>query len=153
MVANHMSETAPSSSSLHIRGLTKTDFDRWWGGPSPERAHPIFFHEFGATALVAEDGEQLAGFLLGMHISGEVPTGYVHLVGIHPEHRRRGVGQELYRTFCERAQAAGMARVKAISTVGFEGPVRFHQALGFRTIEESNYAGRGRARLVFIKDL
>ena len=45
-----------------IRGITKSDFDyivsvldRWWGGPSSERAHPVFFYELGEQALIAEE--------------------------------------------------------------------------------------------------
>ena len=100
-----------------------------------------------------EDGDQLVGFLLGLHSSGTPPTAYIHLVGTHPDHRRRGVGHDLYGTFCERARAAGVPRAKAIAAVGHEGPIRFHQALGFHGTEDPNYAGRGRARMVFIKDL
>ena len=155
-----MAAAATAESALRIRAATKADFDqivavldRWWGGPSPERAHPLFFHEFGETALVAEEGDHLVGFLLGLHTTGASPTAYIHLVGIHPDHRRRGVGHDLYGTFCERARAAGVPRAKAIAAVGHDGPIRFHQALGFQGTEDPNYAGRGRARMVFLKDL
>ena len=95
----------------------------------------------------------LVGFLLGLHTRSEPATGYIHLVGIHPDHRRRGVGHDLYQRFCENARAAGLQRVKAIAAVGHEGPIRFHLAQGFQGVEDPNYAGRGRARMVFIKDL
>ena len=143
-----------------IRGITKTDFDyivsvldRWWGGPSSERAHPVFFYELGSQALIAEEDGELVGFLLGFITQAEPPVAYVHLVGIQPEHRRLGVGKELYERFIERAGAAGAARLKAITTVGNEGSVRFHEALGFSVSEEPDYAGRGRSRVVFTKDL
>lgn len=155
-----MTPSATTDQRLVIRAVTKADFDqivavldRWWGGPSPERAHPLFFHEFGDAALVAEDEGQLVGFLLGLHTRSEPSTGYIHLVGIHPDHRRRGVGHDLYQRFCENARAAGLRRVKAIAAVGHEGPIRFHLAQGFQGVEDPNYAGRGRARMVFIKDL
>lgn len=145
---------------MQIRGITKTDFDyivsvldRWWGGPSSERAHPIFFYELGTHGLVAEDDGEVVGFLLGFLAPGAPPSGYVHLVGIHPDHRRRGVGMRLYERFTERCREAGAHRIKAIATVGNEGSVQFHEALGFETTEQSDYAGRGRARLVFVMDL
>ncbi|MEM6963104.1 MAG: GNAT family N-acetyltransferase, partial [Myxococcota bacterium] len=64
---------------MNIRGITKDDFDyvvsvldRWWGGPSVERAHPVFYYELGAQALIAEtDEEDLVGFLLGFIAPGE----------------------------------------------------------------------------------
>jgi N-acetylglutamate synthase-like GNAT family acetyltransferase len=155
-----MTSSPTPTRQLAIRSATKADFDqivalldRWWGGPSPERAHPLFFHEFGETALVAEDEGLLVGFLLGLYTRSQPGTGYIHLVGIHPDHRRRGVGHDLYSAFCDQARAAGMARVKAIAAVGHEGPTRFHVALGFKGVEDPHYAGKGRARMVFIKDL
>ena len=145
---------------MRTRGITKADFDfvvtvldRWWGGPSGEKAHPMFFYEFGDQALIVEDDGQIIGFLLGFVANTTPPTGYVHLVGIHPDHRRRGVGKVLYEQFTERCIAGGARRMKAISNVGHEGSERFHRALGFTAREEPDYAGPNRARMVFVKDL
>jgi len=48
--------------AMEIRGITKADWDqvvsvldRWWGGPSRDLAHPIFFYELGNLAPVAEE--------------------------------------------------------------------------------------------------
>ncbi len=145
---------------MHIRGITKSDFDyvvsvldRWWGGPSSERAHPVFFYELGEHALIAEEDGEVVGFLLGFVTEQSPRVAYIHLVGIHPDQRRLGVGKDLYTRFTERARAAGAASMKAITTVGNEGSVRFHEALGFAAREEPDYAGRGRSRVVFMKDL
>lgn len=142
-----------------VRGITKQDFDyivtvfdQWWGGPSSERASPFFFYELGAYALIAEEEGRVIGFLLGLVAAGSA-TGYVHLVGIDPRHRRRGVGKELYRHFQESCKRAGLAELKAIGMVGHEGSLRFHGALGFEVREVPDYAGPGRARVVFTKSL
>jgi ribosomal protein S18 acetylase RimI-like enzyme len=143
-----------------IRGLTKADFDfivtvmdRWWGGPSGERAHPIFFYELGQNALVAEDDGSVVGFLLGFVAPTDPPLGYVHLVGIHPDFRRRGVGKQLYERFIERCRVGRAKNLKAITSVGNQGSVDFHRALGFTVTEEPEYAGPGRGRIVFTKAL
>lgn len=143
-----------------IRGIHKGDYDhivrvldQWWGGPGGDRAHPVFFYELGRHALIAEDGGEVVGFLLGLVADGEPRTGYVHLVGIHPRRRRQGVGLELYRTFADRCREAGATRLKAITHVGNEASIRFHAALGFDMLEEPDYAGPGRARIVFTKSL
>ena len=146
------------------RKITKADFDRivevidhWWGGPISTFAHPIFFYELGDMALVVErDGEMIA-FLLGF-VAHEVDAplarcGYVHLVGIHPEHRRRGVGRALYAKFTEAAVAAGCTKLKAITTTGNDGSIRFHLAQGWQAQEIDDYAGPGRKRIVFVKEL
>jgi GNAT superfamily N-acetyltransferase len=141
------------------RPMTKADFDqivevidKWWGGPISTFAHPIFFYELGQHALVVEEGP-LIGFLLGFIAQEPVRTCYVHLVGIHPDHRRRGVGRMLYASFIEACMAAGCQRIKAITTLGNDGSRSFHLALGWDEREVDDYAGPGRKRIVFTKDL
>lgn len=155
---------------MEIRAITKADWDelvsvldRWWGGPSRDLAHPILFYELGSLALVADEDGQMRGFLLGFIAepaglaAAADPAGppertaYVHLVGIHPDHRRRGVGKRLYEVFLDRARLLGATRAKAITTLGNEGSIAFHRALGFDVIEDANYAGPGRGRLVFVR--
>jgi GNAT superfamily N-acetyltransferase len=154
---------------MDTRRITKRDFDRiaevidhWWGGPIGTLAHPIFFYELGDMALVVEESSEMIGFLLGFiahqglspHAGGPaVKTGYVHLVGIHPEHRRKGVGRQLYANFTRAAVDAGCQRLKAITTTGNEGSLRFHVAQGWQAAEIDDYAGPGRKRIVFSKEL
>jgi ribosomal protein S18 acetylase RimI-like enzyme len=150
---------------MRTRRITKSDFDRvvevidqWWGGPIGTFAHPIFFYELGDRALVVEDestdGErQMIGFLLGFIDHEPVRTGYVHLVGIHPDFRRRGVGRLLYRDFIASCRAAGCVRMKAITTLGNEGSLRFHVAVGWNAAEVEDYAGPSRKRIVFTAEL
>ncbi|HEX4511980.1 MAG TPA: GNAT family N-acetyltransferase [Polyangiaceae bacterium] len=149
---------------METRKITKADFDRivevidhWWGGPISTFAHPIFFYEIGDMALVVEEGGEMIGFLLGFianeHDSGLGRTGYVHLVGIHPDHRRKGVGRLLYAKFTDGAVASGCTKLKAITTTGNEGSIRFHLAQGWQAQEIDDYAGPGRKRIVFLKEL
>lgn len=101
---------------MQTRPLTKADYDqivrvidRWWGGPTSALAHPMFFYELGRLARVVESDNLLVGFLLGF-ICPDAEVGYVHLVGIHPDYRRRGVGNLLYKAFeedCAREAAGG----------------------------------------------
>ena len=113
---------------MQTRKITKADFDqivevidRWWGGPMANFAHPMFFYELGDNALIVEENNQLVGFLLGFIVFKAPKTGYVHLVGIHPDFRRKGVGRILYETFTERCRSLGCERMKAITTPGNEG--------------------------------
>ena len=146
---------------MKTRGITKTDFDRivavfdsWMGAPASDRPHPVFFYELGDHALVVEDDDQqMRAFLLGFIAPTSPPTGYIHLVGIHPDYRRRGIGKELYSQFARRCRAAGASRLKAIATMRHEQAARFHSSLGFEVREEPDYAGQGCARLVFAKPL
>jgi GNAT superfamily N-acetyltransferase len=145
---------------MQTRRITKADFDqivevidRWWGGPISTFAHPIFFYELGEKALIVEEQGHLIGFLLGFIAHEPVRTGYVHLVGIHPEFRRRGVGRLLYETFTDTCKGSGCLRMKAITTLGNEGSQRFHLAMGWDAREIDDYAGPSRRRIVFTRDL
>lgn len=145
---------------MQTRKITKADFDqivevidRWWGGPISTFAHPIFFYELGDNALIVEEGGRMIGFLLGFLSFHEPKTGYVHLVGIHPDYRRKGVGRLLYENFTERCRSLGCRRMKAITTAANEGSLRFHDAMGWKTEEIEDYAGPSRKRIVFTKEL
>jgi GNAT superfamily N-acetyltransferase len=153
---------------MNVRRITKQDFDRivevidhWWGGPLGTFAHPIFFYELGGQALVVEKNGEMIGFLLGFLVHGsDLPeptgtdaptTGYVHLVGIHPDCRRQGVGRLLYERFTEACKSVGCTKMKAITTAGNEVSIRFHAALGWKVQEIDDYAGPDRKRIVFEK--
>lgn len=143
------------------RRITKGDFDRivavidhWWGGPLSTLAHPIFFYELGRYARIVVDHEdELVGFLLGFVSEEGERTGYVHLVGINPDHRRRGVARTLYQEFQRDCFNDGCLHMKAITTPGNEPSIRFHEALGWGFEEVDGYAGPGRRRVVFTKAL
>jgi GNAT superfamily N-acetyltransferase len=144
---------------MQTRPLTKADYDqivqvidRWWGGPTAALAHPMFFYELGRLGRVVESDGTLVGFLLGF-ICPDASVGYVHLVGIHPDYRRRGVARLLYSAFEEDCAREGCRRLKAITTLGNEGSVGFHQSMGWSMAEIEDYAGPGRLRIVFTKDL
>ena len=145
--------------SMQTRPLTKADYDeivqvidRWWGGPTSALAHPIFFYELGRLSRVVEAEQTLVGFLLGFRCP-DAPIGYVHLVGIHPDYRRRGVGKLLYGSFEDACRSEGARRLKAITTLGNEASVRFHLAQGWTMEEVEDYAGPGRMRIVFSRDV
>ena len=144
---------------LTTRPLQKSDYDeivrvidRWWGGPTSALAHPIFFYELGSLARVVEHDGQIVGFLFGF-VAPEGAVGYVHIIGIHPDYRRRGVARLLYSAFEADCCKEGARRMKAITTPGNDGSVRFHEALGWTVSQIEDYAGPSRQRIVFTKDL
>jgi hypothetical protein len=46
-----------------------------------------------------------------------------------------------------------MRRIKCLGAAGHEGPVQFHESMGFESTEVADYAGPGRSRVVFVKEL
>ena len=145
---------------MRTRQMGKADFDEivrvidtWWGGPTATLAHPVYFYELGQHARVMEHEGQLVGFLFGFVSDGDPPLGYVHLVGIHPRYRRQQVGRRLYASFEQACQRAQCRMMKAITPVGNKGSRAFHRALGWREQVIEDYAGPGRARVVFYKEI
>ena len=107
----------------------------------------------GELAHVTVDDGQIIGFLLGFIAHEPEKTGYVHLVGIHPDFRRKGVGRKLYDSFAKACATAGCIRLKAITTPGNEVSLRFHIAQGWDVKELDDYAGPARRRVVFTKEI
>jgi ribosomal protein S18 acetylase RimI-like enzyme len=143
-----------------LRALAKQDYDqivqiidRWSGGPTSTLVHPLFFYELGQFALVVERDSQLVGFLFGFMTTATPPVGYIHLLGIHPDFRRRGIGRLLYAKFEEDSRAGGCTTLKAMTTPGNETALAFHKALGFTVELLEDYAGPERPRVVFAKNL
>ena len=145
---------------MHARPMTKRDFDQivqviddWWGGLTRNLAQPVFFYELPDMNRVVDLDGRLAGFLFGFLTPTDPPVAYVHLVGVNPDFRRKGVGRFLYTWFEGEARSRGCDAVKATTTLGNEGQLLFHQALGYDAHEIADYAGPGRARIVFTKKL
>jgi ribosomal protein S18 acetylase RimI-like enzyme len=143
-----------------LRDLEKRDYDqvvqiidRWSGGPTSSLVHPFLFYELGRLAQVVERESQLVGFLFGFLSQTEDPVGYVHLVGVHPDFRRRGIGRLLYSKFEADSRVHGCRALKAMTAPGNESATAFHKALGFAAELFEGYAGPGRPRVVFSKSI
>jgi GNAT superfamily N-acetyltransferase len=140
---------------------TKADFDEivermadFWG----ERDllalhHPMFVYEFGDSALVIHDERgAVAAYLFGFIIPQQ-QLGYIHLVAVRRDQRGRGLGRALYERFGQLAGEQGCRSIKAITTRGNTGSIAFHRALGMDAVEIPDYAGSGRARVVFFAEM
>lgn len=158
-------------SDLEIRHIEPSDYppiisvvNDWWGGRNMADMLPkLFFVHFRQTSFVAIQGETLAGFLVGF-ISQTFPNeAYIHFVGVHPAFRKNGIGQALYKRFCDAVKQSGCTVVRCVTSPVNRGSVSFHQRMGF-SIEPSNkviegipvaenYDGRGGDRVLFCKTL
>ncbi|HXO08039.1 MAG TPA: GNAT family N-acetyltransferase [Solirubrobacteraceae bacterium] len=74
------------------------------------RERHLHAHDFDATlSRVAERDGGIVGFLLARRWAEE-GIGFVDVLGVHPGHRRQGVGTALLRSAFERFAAAGLER-------------------------------------------
>ncbi len=106
----------------HTDVCTKEDYDRiitdigdFWNSDHIDglrREHnPVFFYEFGNTALVVRNGKQVIGYLFGLFSQTE-PVAYVKFIGVRASYRKIGVGRALYESFHRTGEKARLRSTK-----------------------------------------
>ena len=141
--------------------------DDWWGGRKLVHLLPrLWLQFFTGTSWIAEAADgSLAGFLIGFVSPDDAGVGYVHMVATSPNVRKRGLGRELYRRFCDDVGTRGVREVRAITWAGNRVSIAFHAAIGFRvddgtgtqrrygTTAYPDYEGDGQDMVVFRRRL
>ncbi|HJZ46558.1 MAG TPA: GNAT family N-acetyltransferase [Roseiflexaceae bacterium] len=138
--------------------------DAWWGGRQMAGLLPrLFFAHFQDTSFAVEEGGRIIAFLIGFVSQTDPRQAYIHFVGIHPQHRKRGLGRQLYELFFERVRSRGCDSVRCITAPINSGSIAFHRRMGFQ-VEKSDrerdgeqytadYDGPGQDRVCFVKTL
>src|SRR5215468_6592445 len=109
--------------------------------------HWVWFQQFGEYGLIARDGRDTIGYLLGVITAGGL--GYVHAIAIRPSYRGRGLGRALWLTFARRAAAEGAVELQAITSPANVSSIAFHTRLGMSAVTIPDYAGPGQDRVLF----
>lgn len=135
--------------------------NNWWGGRNMSSLLPrLFFQHFNDSSFVYEENGKLVGFLIGFKSQSLANTGYVHFIGVDPEHRLNRVASQLYEAFFEYCRKNRIELVKCITSPVNKASIAFHQRIGFRAatydvhgnpIPVENYESAGEARMVFRK--
>jgi ribosomal protein S18 acetylase RimI-like enzyme len=145
-----------------VRHANPSDYGRvigrvnvWWGGREMAPMLPkLFFLHFEGTSFVAEDGDDLAAFLIGFLSQTDPEEAYIHFVGVDPERRGAGLGRELYERFFATARAHDRHRVRCVTSPENGESVAFHEAMGFEVERTAaDYDGPGEDRLLLVKHL
>lgn len=105
--------------------------DQWWGRPIAHLLPRLFLDHFHRTSLIAEQGDDLAGFLIGF-LSPSLPDeAYIHFLAVAPEHRRHALARALYERFFDVARADGRGIVRAVTSPVNTTSIAFHRQMGF----------------------
>jgi len=146
---------------MNTRNISEKDYDKvlsvlndWWGGRQMNHLLPrLFFEHFQSTSFIVEEKEELSAFLIGF-VSQTRPTeAYIHFIGVHPKHRKKGIAGELYHLFFSKVQELGCNTITCITTPINEGSISFHKSLGFSVELRKDYAGPGQDRILFTKKI
>ena len=160
--------------NIELRHATEDDqprivglVDEWFSG---QRVRHLvgrsWFRHFGSTSWLALDGGgRPIGFLIGYRSPDRPVEAIVHLVGVDPNHRRRGLGRTLVDAFAADAERVGVHTITAVAWPGEPPATAFFRALGFRPDDGPgsqnlfgitaypDYDGAGEDRIVFIRRL
>ncbi|MBI5716040.1 MAG: GNAT family N-acetyltransferase, partial [Chloroflexi bacterium] len=89
------------------------------------------------SAISASEGlkPELIAFLIGFMSQSQPRVAYIHFVGVHPEHRKCGLGKYLYERFFAVARSRGAHEVHCITAAVNMGSIAFHKRMGFEVEE------------------
>ncbi|MEU5208014.1 GNAT family N-acetyltransferase [Streptomyces sp. NPDC020742] len=165
---------------LTLRHPTPADHARlrvalaeWWGdqgGDAGARQRQsllprLFLQHFADTSFLVERPDHTPqAFLIGFLSQTDPATAYVHIVAVHPDGQRTGLGSALYRRFFALARAAGRTQIRCITSPGNRNSIAYHTRMGFRlepgdwTDEHGvpvhrDYDGPGLDRVSFVREL
>ena len=106
--------------------------DEWWGGrPMAPMLPRLFFDHFGETSFAVEHDGRCVAFLTGFVSQSRPTQGYIHFVGVNPEHRKRNMGRRLYEHFIRAMVERGVSTVSAVTSPQNTGSLAFHLRMGF----------------------
>lgn len=156
---------------MRIRNLEPEDYspviavvDEWWGGRHMTDMLPkLFFNHFRDTSFAIEEQGEVIAFLVGFVSQTHPNQAYIHFVGVHPEHRKGGLGARLYERFFTAVRDRGCSSVRCVTSPVNTGSIAFHRRMGFETEEATgeykgvvctlNYDGADEHRALFVKNL
>ena len=86
--------------------------------------------------LVAENGDEVVGFIIGEVRAwefGSPPCGWVFALTVSPKSRQMGIGQQMLEEICRRLQQAGVTTVRTMVDRDNKVTLSFFRSLGLRT--------------------
>ena len=89
----------------------------------------------GRYFLIAEDGEEFLGFVIGEIRAwefGSSPCGWIFALCVHPDMRTRGIGTCLFEAICARFREEGVRKVRTMLARSDYLKMSFFRSQGLR---------------------
>jgi ribosomal protein S18 acetylase RimI-like enzyme len=123
----------------------------WWNGRQMSDLLPkLFFDHFKNTSFIVEEEGEIIGFLIGFLSQSYSNEAYIHFVGIHPQHRGKGIGRHLYNQFFDVIKQNGRNIVRCVTSPVNKASIAYHTKMGFK-IEQGNKSNQD--KVLFVKYL
>jgi ribosomal protein S18 acetylase RimI-like enzyme len=111
--------------------------DDWWGRRIHDQLPRLWLRHFAGGSLLADEPDgRPVGFLVGFLSPDRPDEAYLHLLGVAPGRRRRGIGRRLVDQFAADASAGGARRIETICWPGDPPALAFLSAVGFEIVEQ-----------------
>jgi ribosomal protein S18 acetylase RimI-like enzyme len=142
VVGRAVSDVDPATNAP-IRPLRESDHaalvavvDGWWDRKIRWALPRLWLQHFTSTSFVAEGplggrDDAPLGFVVGFVSQDDPATAYLHLVGVAPGRRRRGIGRALLERFVAATAERGARRATTIAWPGDPIGLAFLRAMGF----------------------
>ena len=141
--------------------------DEWWGGRRVRHRLPrLWFRHFAATSWLAElPGGALVGVVVGLLSPEQAGEAQLYLLGVDPNHRRRGIGRNLEAALADDVRGRGARTIRAELPTGDPVALRAMLALGYEvdagpgtspihgTPAYADHDGPGEDRIVLVRRL
>lgn len=92
-------------------------------------AYVVLAEDFTATSLVAVDGDELMGFVLGYRPPTRPDVLFVWQIGVSPAARGQGLGRRMLRRLLEDGRPEGVAYLEATVTPSNEASRRLFRSV------------------------
>ncbi|MGE1115177.1 GNAT family N-acetyltransferase [Priestia megaterium] len=123
----------------------------WWNGRQMSDLLPkLFFDHFKNTSFIVEEEGKIIGFLIGFLSQSYLNEAYIHFVGIHPEHRGKGIGRQLYNQFFDVIKQNGRNIVRCVTSPVNKASIAYHTKMGFEIGQENE---DNQDKVLFVKYL
>jgi len=124
---------------LKIRNVREEDFikiaelSRKCNPMATERnsIYHLFTKFFSGTSFVAEESQGIIGFILGFLSQDNPREAYIHLLCVHPNHRREGVASNLLEKFINEVKKKEIERISLITKPVNRRAISFYKKHGF----------------------
>lgn len=126
----------------------------------------IFTKFFTNTSLIIEsENKKVLGFLLGFISQDNSQEGYIHLLCVIPQCRKKGLAKALMDDFLKILKERGCRKVYLITSPGNKKAINFYHKIGFNIDNQGkeivingvkaikNYNGPGEHKLILTKQL
>ena len=102
----------------------------------PEHVYKILLRYFGDYCFIAEENEQIIGFVLGIVPQSFEGTYFLWDIGVTPSYRGKGIGKRLVREVENELSKMGFKRIELTIDPANLPSRKLFEKMGFKNISE-----------------